>query len=959
MRTGISELPNEASLGNDGVALPGTRRRAVAGEDRLSIAQPITGAHLEALVRPAMKAGLRRRAVGTNGRRGAWTAATVRSAWSQTRHALVQAILETLPQDERSTARAQWQLQQTWDTRDLRPLLARLPEYAARTRRTVGSRGTATRAVRALLRRLVAGLSAKNPVALRAGMLLPEWQILVAAVQGLPTTEADPSSREQSLSAKTRASLVTGIMLLAETASAHGLLPTELLESTVRFHEWFDATSLKAWQKSAVRWSMGRVQALGIVGTEHFPSFPRGTVARRLGSTAEAHSLALRACAPALATHIEKWARTHGPLAEARTSGVVKRLLLAPATRANLLNTLHRVCTRCVEALSAGVVPNALANATNVIAWYTTRVPINGAVPELLEEDADVDDLRADTAPGDETRGGNTEDMSGNNECTIPAILAVMLHAARSEQMGRRYGIDQQLPRRAITSGALIDMLPVSVVSDLADLWSTIVHRLESRSAKQRKNMTPGDREIEATAAAAHAEIMDMLLPPGVAEGRGARRRTRPTTVKDKRLLVDLMPLPVVLAIYIPSWTLIALPRIRERLHAIRTRIARVNAKAPLEQRWEPGEHAEEAAAARAYKNALCEWLALAAFTADPSRIKNLWCARVGLHGSDSKKEIAIDALWNRDGSLRRIRGVTATYGGIAWATMQENDRASLKNRKFGQRSFAWAAVAVDPEWLAAYLRDYWLPALKTRGLVTEHTTLHAALERSVFPLFVTDGGTQSKRITSAPRPGGFAGADSLRTLYARGMLHAMHGADLIREGVVTGALPSTDAEAKKRWPWLLAPQGARTIWTSHLVGVLHHGGSALRRRLPSGEIERVDASAYAVKATTSRLVTLEKEYLAIGDAVELSLTRAPRHWRHPRAFDPVVDLLVAVDVRPPFARWWSEWTAQSSADDEVNLLPVALREAWSARQRNADLELPALRRKGRGTDSESREEAA
>jgi len=65
----------------------------------------------------------------------------------------------------------------------------------------------------------------------------------------------------------------------------------------------------------------------------------------------------------------------------------------------------------------------------------------------------------------------------------------------------------------------------------------------------------------------------------------------------------------------------------------------------------------------------------------------------VGLHGSDRWREIAIDALWSPDGSLRRIRGVTVTHGGIAWATIAENE-AALKTRNFRQRSFAWRGSA-------------------------------------------------------------------------------------------------------------------------------------------------------------------------------------------------------------------------------------------------------------------------
>jgi hypothetical protein len=333
----------------------------------------------------------------------------------------------------------------------------------------------------------------------------------------------------------------------------------------------------------------------------------------------------------------------------------------------------------------------------------------------------------------------------------------------------------------------------------------------------------------------------------------------------------------------------------------------------------------------------------VAIFTADPSRIKNHFAARIGT--GSVRTEIMVAGKWSADGALVRVEGVSATYGGLRWATAQGNTRATLKDRYRGERPLGWAAVAVDMRWFGEYLQTAWLPAIRRRFPEATQLTLRGALASGQYALFVTDGGTQHKSATSAPVAGAYASENGVRERFARGLLAMLRAMGAEEEGLTRGPVPATPPEAGRVWPFLMTPHDVRLVWATHLVGIVGDGGGYLRRRLANGEVELISPIAHAVRATTDNEATLREEYMCVKADVDLARDRSANSWRHPRAYDVLVDLLVAVDERPDLAALWDAWAA-TSEDPATSMMPTALRKAWERRKARTDLDVPPLRRK-------------
>ncbi len=876
---------------------------------RLSLQHPITAANLERLTAPALTVGLSTLVLGKSSRSREWSPATVKTAWSHLKTGLAVAMKEELPEDERSMQRGRWVLAEGWTTRDLRPLLTRVPECAASVCSSAESKGAARRSARLLLRVLVTGLAATAPVAARTWVLSAPWRELIAAVAAVGTPRAKK--------------LLTGLMNLGTVACSDGKTsPADLPKTGAEFRSWLATQPLRRWQRIDARWACAAARALGLPETSLLPPLSRSWANKRLADGTKEHWAKVQRWAPSMATHARTWEQALAKTAAKPAEQLVKAKKgsvrqLAPATEYARRRALERTAGYAALAVQHGVVPKELGLPTaTVLDWHTTMVPCALIQDVFDPEHEDSVSASLGLSP-----------MCRDVEATgVPAIAAAMLWAAEQGHITSHGGPAEWGASPSLSS------LPGAVVTNLQMLWQTVVQ--VARSADRVNGASMERHPRLRIAAEAHQAITRHL---------GAARDEESLSVKDKKQLVAMVTVPWLLALMIPWWTLVELPRRRDRLRQIRERLAEINANAPLHARWADGEHPAEREAASEYCKGLEEWACVAIFTADPIRVKNHFAARLGTGAARS--EISVVGRWSSDGERVSLQGVSATYGGLRWATAQGNTPATLKDRFRSERPFAWAAVAVDMQWFGEYLQSAWLPAIHRRYPAAAQLTLRAALESGDYALFVTDGGTQRKRETSAPVAGAYSSENGVRQRFARGMLAMLRAIGAEEEGLTRGPVPATPRDAARVWPFLMTPHPVRLAWATHLVGILGDGGAYLRRRVANGEIELVSPTAHAVRATTDTEATLRTEYMCVKADVDLARDRSADSWRHPRAYDVLVDLLVAVDQRPDLAALWDAWAA-TPEDPATSMMPVSLRKAWARRKAGSDLDVPALRRK-------------
>lgn len=699
-------------------------------------------------------------------------------------------------------------------------------------------------------------------------------------------------------------SLITGVMHLARAGDAAGLAPSEVPEDAIELARFLERLLPNKSARHAARSALRRLSRLEVRGVPRWPAPSRRNAAHRLAEATVDHLKAAEALVPALAALAQRYAML-------RQSGQLKS---APTTAYGREMALYRACTFAARAVEAGIIPGTVAQSRQIWDWWSEPVTysIDGRV------------LDAAAIVTDDLLGSSVDD----EHSALPALVACFVWAARTGMMAKAQG-EGELPR--------------SVLVDAQAVWYAAQE--VATAGLGGRQWTPAAQALVDRAKSAHERACRRL-----GEELGPR-----LTAKDKAAAIRMGSLPLVVAMYLPWWTLVELPRREAALNAVRTRIAAVNQAVGDSPQWAPGEHHEERRALAEFEEGIEAWLALAIGVADPLRIKNQWAARIGLAGT----EYLIHADFAADGSLAKLRRVSSQFGGKAWATQLGNQLAALKTGKYPDRQWDLANVALCPHWFGIYLEHVWLPRLRRQGVISSTTSLREALAMQRFPLWVADPDAQRGLQATPPLPGGYATEQAIRRRFRRGFLAGLRAIDAFSHGLVDQPIPDDDEEAARIWPWLLCPHIARLWWATHCLGVLAALGLSFRRRLGSGEILLVDPVQVARRATTDRETTMRQSYDAATDLLRQLCLRDTSHWRHPLAPQAeALDLLCAPDVRLDWAAVWGRW-ATATRTGEAELLPSSLLQQWERRHTGNDACTPALRRPRRTRSTEARERAA
>ena len=869
------------------------RRRTI---DAFSITEPVGFLALEARITPYLTTGFRSRAFGTNGRTGAWAQATLRSAWSTMRSALVAAMQATLPEDLRSRARAEEALSVGECGADIRPLLRTLPEIAAGLRKEGPSAANAANQVRVLRRALISGCTDRSPLDVKAAALSSAWADFIAELndQTPPIT----------------ASIRSGIFKLATASSHQGLqAPTDLPANPRALAEWLRRALPNNDDYFAVRSALKRLPAAAPELTCALAVPARHSTAMRLSPDAAMHAEVAKREVPALAKFLRAW------------DAVAERghTHCAPQTIQRLRFSLERFTTYAVLAARAGILPDGLPQRPTVLDWWTTDMP--GALMQ-------VDHARLDVGPqeGDEDIVDTTADTANRTApITTNAVAGVLAWAARNGHM----------PKSAqLASGDL----PRSVLAELEAIWRMTVHWMTDAEGRVPVR---GETRLAYLAARAAYNSARKTLRADEAEG------DEHLTMKDKDEAAKMHSLPLLLGVVLPYWSLVHLPRLQANLDAIATKLEALRASSPAHTHWPNGVHRDEVIARKALTNAIRAWFVFITFIADPLRIKNPWAARVGT----DKAEVMIDADFTPDGRVRRIHRIHSRFGGEKFAIMRGNPLAMLKTRKYKSRSWDWPQVVVDHRWATRYINDVWFPLLQRAGVLPAGATVQSALAENRYALLPTDGGTQrgAKAVDGGDGDGGiarYATAQSVRVLFRQALLTGLRALGPSAEPLTGQQLPASDEEAAQRWPWILSPHVVRLWWVTYCLGVMSKNGFALRRTDPAtGEHHLVNPIDIAQRATTDSPKTMEKDYDACSDTMHQRTMRTVIDWTHPRAFAAVTDYLVMPDRRPDFKALWREWS-RTRAGDGLGMLPPELIRAFAERERGTDVRVPQMRRR-------------
>ena len=693
------------------------RRRTL---DAFSITEPVGFIALEARITPYLTTGFRSRAFGTNGRTGAWAPATLRSAWSTMRSALVAAMQATLPEDLQSRARAEEALSVGESGADIRPLLQTLPEVAAGLRKEGPSAANAANQVRVLRRALISGCTDRSPLDVKAAALSSAWADFIAALNA----HTPPIT----------ASIRSGIFKLASVASRHGLpAPSDLPSDPRALAAWLRRTLPNDDDYFAVRSALKRLPAAGPDFAYAISVPARHSTAMRLSPDAAVHAEVAKREVPALAKFLRAW----DAVAERGHTDC------APQTIQRLRFSLERFTTYAVHAARAGILPDGLLQRPTVLDWWTTEMP--GALTR-------VGHARLDVGPqeGDEDIM-ETTDATANDAApvTTNAVAAVLAWAARNGHM----------PKAAqLASGDL----PRSVLAELEAMWRMTVHWMTDAEGR---GSVRGETRLAYLAARAAYNSARTTLRAGEAEG------DEHLTTKDKDEAAKMHSLPLLLGVILPYWSLVHLPQLQANLDAITTKLEVLRASSPADTHWPSGAHRDEVIARQALTSAIRAWFIFIAFIADPLRIKNHWAARVGT----GEAEVIIDAEFTPEGRVRRIRRIHSRFGGETFAVRRGNPLAMLKTRDYKSRSWDWPQVVVDHQWATRYINDVWFPLLQRAGVLPNSATVQSALAENRYALLPTDGGTQrgTKAVDGGDGDGGiarYATAQSVRVLFRQAL---------------------------------------------------------------------------------------------------------------------------------------------------------------------------------------------
>jgi len=875
------------------------RRRTL---DAFSLTERVGFLDLEARITPHLATGLRSRAFGDGGLHGAWAPATLRSAWSTMRSALVAAMQESLPSDERSPTRAEYALRTGDGGADVRAFLHTLPHVAAGLRKPGASAANAANQVRMLRRALVSGCTDRSPVAVKSAVLPAPWSAFVARVAAHRPRVGN--------------SVMGGVFKLSEAASTLGVSdPTALPTDGRAMTDWLRAAFRDDKHYYEVRGAITRLTKLAIpdLGITVRPA--RRSIAIRLDTDAALHASATEAETPALAKFARVWnsiaARGQTPCAD---TTVVKLRL-----------SFQRFNTYAVLASRAGLLPPGLATTTTILDWWNEELPValNAAVHERASigpQEGDEDLTTSSSMNADTPLTVLTAQPATTN-----AVAGILAWAARNGHMPKaQVHDDGDLPR--------------SVLAELEAVWRMTTHWMTD--AQARVTVSPSTLIAYQSARAAYLRARDSL-------SAGTGNGDDELTSKDKAEAAKMLSLPLLIAVVLPYWTMILLPRLQARIEGITQRLEVLRIGSPTATHWPLGTHRDEIIARQALTDSIREWFVFAAFIADPLRIKNFWAARVGLTGT----EVVLECTFTPDGRIGTITRITSRFGGAAFAAQSGNAEAVLKTRAYGSRLWDWPQVVVDHTWAARYFNDVWFPSLRRAGVLPDGATVRSALTEMRYALIATDGGTQrfSDEAHTRRHRGAvarYAGSDSVRKLFRRALLTGLRalgdsGCRLTGQGI-----PHNDDEAARQWPWLLAPHVVRLWWVTYMLGVLSKNGLWLRHAVPgTKDRQLVNPVDFAQRATTDTPKTMSDDYDACSEWMRQQTLRTVRDWTHPRAYADVVDYLVMPDRRPDFHALWQAWS-RGGEHEGLGMLPPEFVRAYADRQRSTDLGLPQIRRR-------------
>lgn len=871
------------------------RRRTV---DPLSITEPVGFLHLEARITPHLATGLRSRAFGDGAHVGTWAPATLRSAWSTMRTALIAAMEATLPADERSPARALHALRTGEQGADVRCLLPDLPSVAASLRKPGASAANAANQVRMLRRALIAGCTDRSPLRVKLAVLPDDWARYIASIDA-----HHPRIRE---------SIRSGVFKLATAATTAGVRsPVDMPADARKMASWLRDRFPADGDYFAVRSALTRLAKLKVADVAMITVPARRSAAMRLDADGATHEAIADSVTPALA----KFARVWDKVAGRGQTGC------APDTLRKLRLGLQRFITYAAHAERAGVLPRGLAQQPTILDWWNTEVAVALAT---------ADHARIDLGPQE----GDDDIMDTSNTSTTDvgpvstnAIAAVLAWAARNGLM----------PKAAVLASG---DLPRSVLAELESIWRMTVHWM--KDAERRGRLHASTLSAYHTARASYSRARAELRA-------GAEDGDDVLTIKDKEEAAQMHSLPLLLAVVLPYWTLVHLPRLQAQVDAVTRKLSALRDASPVATHWSDGSHRDEIVARRALTSAIRAWFVFVAFIGDPLRIKNHWAARFGTDDA----EVMIEAEYTTDGRIRRIVRMHSRFGGEKFASAR-NPQAMLKTRDYGTRSWDWPQVVVDHVWLRRYANDVWFPLLQRAGVLPDGATVQSALSENRYALIPTDGGTQRHADgATARRERGaiarYATSQSVRALFREALLTGLRAFGDSALPLTGESVPEDDEAAARRWPWILAPHVVRLWWVTYCLGVLSKNGFSLRRTDPeTGESHLVNPIDVAQRATTDTPKTMNKDYEACSDTMHQRTMRTVRDWMHPRAFTEVTDYLVMPDRRPNFAAMWRAWSRQRT-DDGMGMLPPEMIRAFTERERGTDLRVPQMRRRAVG----------
>lgn len=355
--------------------------------------------------------------------------------------------------------------------------------------------------------------------------------------------------------------------------------------------------------------------------------------------------------------------------------------------------------------------------------------------------------------------------------------------------------------------------------------------------------------------------------------------------VKDVARLLSLVTWPQLLCV--------GLPALRARL---------LCARAALDTRPAFGDHPR--VDEQTYEVWLERYLVLAAFCADPLRLKNIRNLWVGYNLRISMGD---------DGAVVRVHSAFTGTGGqnpaAALKRVHESQRRSVNLRRRAaerERTHDWSLAIVDPVLLGDYLTRVRTERIRRGGDQSYSLVAELRGEHPSRPLFISG--------RSAPQGAGEVdvfgplSAGAIRTRFAVA-LHWVCTAALGHE------LPPWHEFAAQRgdeWYALFGPHAVRALAVIYWLRVRERGrvGDALpeheraavaasRRAATAARWLDVRAAVYVSHLLNDHVATMRRHYVAwpAWIAARLREPLLQPDWTHPRAYDCWMDRLVCADV--------------------------------------------------------------